>query len=147
MANRETFLDLKLAPVGGDDAAPREETRIGLRYTERALYAWETRGYEFPSRKAVAAGRTAQMKQLLWAGLEGFREYHGEKRIPWTLDQVNDLVERADGWGKHFSNPMFEAYALAFPEPEEEVVDAGKAEASSPAPTGPAPSESRSATA
>lgn len=147
MANRETFMDLRLAPAGGDEKAPRESARLGLRFTERALYAWEVRGYEFPSRKEVAAGRTSKMKQLLWAGLEGYREYHGEKRVPWTLDLVNDLVERAGGWGSHFSKPLFEAYSLAFPEPDQGADAEGKAAASSPAPTGEQPSESRSATA
>lgn len=147
--NRETFVELKLLPAGGRELLPgmeRESVRLGLRFTERALYSLETRGFEFPKRSEVAAGKTAKMKQLLWGGLEGYRIFHAEERIPWTLDSVNDLVERAGGWGAHFSKPLFDAYALAFPNPEEGSAE-GKAEASSPGTTGAPESSRHSATA
>lgn len=155
MANKERFLELDLeAPAGSPEGAPREKTRLGLRFTEQARYEWEVRGYELPARGELLKGRTAKLKQLLWAGLEGFREFHSEDRIPWTMRSVNDLVERAGGWGEHFSGPVLEAYGAAFPARKaarggdhgEGKAEGGTAPPGADAPTGTPSSERRSAT-
>jgi hypothetical protein len=148
MPNRERFLELQLE-------GKAEKTRLGLRFTERALYAWETRGYTLPTREELRAGHTAKLKQLLWAGLEGFRVFHAEDRTPWTLDSVNDLVEAGGGWGEWFSGPVLDAYAEAFPDrrrPDQEAPAAGKGPAvtdppAASGPTGPGSSSTPSATA
>lgn len=141
MPDRERFLELDLAGVGG---APAEKVRLGLRFTERARYAWETRGYRLPSKAELLRGRTAELKQLLWACLEGFRDYNAEKRVPWTMDAVNDLVERAGGWKGAMTTQCLGAFTAAGPPDEEEAGEAAQGKA---APTGEAPSEPRSATA
>lgn len=133
MPNRERVFDLKVASADG--AVPGPGTvRLGLRFTERTIYQWEMRGFRLPTKSELVQGRTAQLKNLLWAGLEGFRDYHGEEREVWTIDEVNDLVERAGGWNGTLTDTLLAAYELRYPQEDK---CAGKAPAPPPSSTAP----------
>jgi hypothetical protein len=98
-------------------------------YTSNAIFRLEERlGQPIMVVASRLMGNDAGFRELqaiLWAGLEGARLRRKAPRVPWTMDEVGDLIDAGGGpavfwprWAKSIGEAL--AWAMPKPEPKKE---------------------------
>lgn len=105
--------------------APIGSKSLPLCYSHNALFRLQKESGKSPQllQMLLIAGRGGPVEttQILWAGLEGGRLKTNGRPVPYTIDEVGDLIDEAGG-SEEISEPthplaiaVLEAWTGAFP--------------------------------
>jgi hypothetical protein len=74
------------------------ERTYSVRFTQNALYKLQKQ-LNRPLHEITGFASIVEIQTMLWAGLEGARLKHSDRKEPFTIEEVGDLIDELGGMG------------------------------------------------
>jgi hypothetical protein len=75
-----------------------DERTYTVRFTQNALYRLQKQ-LNRPLQEITGLASVVEIQTMLWAGLEGARLKHLDRKEPFTIDEVGDIIDELGGMG------------------------------------------------
>jgi hypothetical protein len=69
-----------------------------VRFTQNALYRLQKQ-LNRPPHEITGQASAVEIQTMMWAGLEGARLKHLDRKEPYTIDEVGDIIDELGGMG------------------------------------------------